>query len=248
MRMGERIFQMRLDRFLSEGGFGSRSQVKKILKDHKVQVNGSFISDGKIIVEPYKDEVFVGTQRVEYQELVYYLFYKPGGCVCANKDSIHATVFQYVPMNKKQDLFTVGRLDLDTEGLLIITNDGKFSHSIMSPKKHVEKTYIALWDKDATLEDVTAFEHGIDIGDDKITKPAKLSYDADSPQKVTITISEGRYHQVKRMSANVGKEVLKLKRLQVGKFVLDERLKPGEYREFTKEEMEYVEQYKCGSV
>ncbi len=248
MRMGKRIFQMRLDRFLSEGGFGSRSQVKKILKANRVYVNGSLVLDGKLPVNPYGDEVTVDNHRVEYQGLEYYLFNKPKGCVCANRDSLHPTVFQYVPMNLKNDLFTVGRLDLDTEGLLIVTNDGKFSHSIMSPKRHVEKIYMALWDKAATQEDVAAFEQGLDIGDDKITKPAKLSYLADSPERVTITISEGRYHQVKRMSAKVGKEVLELKRLQVGKFVLDENLQPGEYRKFTKEEMDYVEQYKCGSV
>ncbi|MCI5823061.1 MAG: rRNA pseudouridine synthase [Lachnospiraceae bacterium] len=239
---------MRLDRFLSEAGLGSRSQVKKILKDNKVRVNGSFVQDGKFQVNPESDEVFVGNDRILYQQYEYYLLNKPKGCVCANSDGKYPTVFDYVPMNAKKDLFTVGRLDLDTEGLLIITNDGAFSHSIMSPKKHVDKTYLALWDKEATADDVESFQLGMDIGDEKTTKPAKLSCDEKSPRDVYITISEGRYHQVKRMSAKVGKEVLELKRLQVGKFVLDGNLKPGEYRKFTKEELGYVEQYKGGSV
>lgn len=235
---------MRLDRYICECSSLTRSQAKKKIKQNSVTVNDQVITDGGYQVNLTSDVVFLEDVMLQYEEYCYYVFHKPKGCVCANGDDMHRTVFSYVPMNAKEDLFTVGRLDKDTEGLLLITNDGEFSHNLLSPKKHVEKTYYALWDKPATDRDVMAFAEGMDIGDDKPTKPAKLSYDEMNPTQVTITISEGRFHQVKRMSQAVGKEVLYLKRVSMGKFFLEDTLALGDYRSFTEREMNYVKEYK----
>lgn len=235
---------MRLDKYLCECSGITRSEAKKKIKQGLVKVNDALAKDGAYKVDASRDNVLMDGVHLSYQEYIYYVFHKPKGCVCANYDALHDTVFSYVPMNPKEDLFTVGRLDMDTEGLLLITNDGEFSHNLLSPKKHVDKTYFALWDKPATEEDIKAFESGLDIGDDKPTKPAKLSFDKSNPTNVFITISEGRFHQVKRMSHAVGKEVLYLKRLSMGQFILEDNLALGEYREFTDKEMKYVKEYK----
>ena len=239
---------MRLDRFICECSGMTRSEAKKNIKHGLVKVNDLVIKDGGFQVDTASDLVWLNGQRLEYEKFSYYIFYKPQGCVCASKDNIHDTVFSYVPMNGRGDLITVGRLDKDTEGLLLITNDGVFSHNLLSPQKHVDKTYFAIWDKAATSDDVRAFEEGLDIGDEDFTKPAILSYDESNPNHVTITISEGRFHQVKRMSMAVGKEVLYLKRLFMGKFTLDDTLAPGRYRRFTEREMNYVTEYKSGHI
>lgn len=239
---------MRLDKYLCDCGVGTRSQVKKELKQKKVKVNGDIITDAKYQVDEKKDKVIFAGSPVLYQEYIYYLFHKPAGCVCAREDDLHDTVFSYVPMNAKGDLSPVGRLDLDTEGLLIITNDGAFSHALLSPRKHVDKTYFAKLDNPAKPEDIDIFMTGMDIGDDKPTKPAVLRIDELDAKKVYITISEGRFHQVKRMVAAVGKEVLYLKRLSMGRYLLPDDLKPGEYRTFTEEELSYVNEYKSSSI
>ena len=239
---------MRLDKFLSAFGVGTRSQVKKILKQGSVTVNGQPVCDGKLQIDSEKDSICYQGKKLAYEEFIYYVFHKPGGCVCAGEDAIHDTVFRYVPMNEKKDLFTVGRLDLDTEGLLLITNDGAFSQSLLSPRKHVDKTYFAILDAAATEDDVAAFARGLHIGDDKDTRPAKLEINPKDAKQVYITIAEGRYHQIKRMANAVGKEVTYLKRLTMGRFILDDTLKPGEYRKFTEEELAYVREYKSCSV
>lgn len=239
---------MRLDRFICECSGITRSEAKKRIKQGGVKVNDLVIKDGAFQVNAAEDCVSFDGKSLSYQEYFYYVFHKPQGCVCANYDDLHKTVFSYVPMNPKADLFTVGRLDIDTEGLLLVTNDGEFSHNMLSPKKHVDKTYLATWDKPATKVDVVAFEHGLDIGDEKPTKPAKLSFDEENPTQVMITISEGRFHQVKRMSQAVGKEVLYLKRISMGNFILEDDLVLGAYREFTKKEMGYVREYKGSNL
>lgn len=239
---------MRLERFLTICETESRSQVKKWIKQGKVTLNGKIVSEGKIQVDPQKDVVCVSGKKLQYEEYRYYMFYKPKGCVCANKDNVHPTVFEYFSKENTKQLFTVGRLDIDTEGLLLVTNDGAFSHSLMSPKKHIDKVYCAQWDKPAVLQDVISFSEGFNIGDEKPTKPAELSISSKDPKWVRITISEGRYHQVKRMSLAVGKEVMELKRLRIGKFSLDETLHPGEYRRFTEEELNYVKEYKSSHI
>lgn len=239
---------MRLERFLASCCSESRSQVKKWIRQGKVTINGKVVSEGKIQLEPQKDVVCLSGKELQYEEYQYYMFYKPKGCVCANKDNLHPTVFQYFSKENTKQLFTVGRLDIDTEGLLLITNDGTFSHNLMSPKKHVDKEYWAIWDKPATLQDVALFSEGLNIGDEKPTKPAELIISLKDPKEVRMIISEGRYHQVKRMSLAVGKEVIELKRLRVGRFSLDKNLSPGEYRRFTEEELSYVKEYKSGTI
>lgn len=239
---------MRLDKFLSECDVGTRSQVKKYIKQGSVTCNGIPVSDGKLQVDEKADLICCQGRQLRYEPFVYYLFHKPKGCVCAKKDRKHDTVFSYVPMNAKNDLFPVGRLDLDTEGLLIITNDGMFSHSLLSPRKHVDKIYFAELNQPAVKTDIEAFAKGLDIGDDSLTKPAVLTIEETNPCQVRITISEGRYHQVKRMVHAVGKKVLYLKRIAMGKYTLEDTLAPGEYRTFTERELTYVEEYKSGIV
>lgn len=237
---------MRLDRFICECCKTTRSEAKKTIKQGRVKVNGLVMHDGSFKVDTVSDVIAMDGQELSYEAFSYYVFHKPHGCVCANQDNLHKTVFSYVPMNARGDLFTVGRLDKDTEGLLLITNDGVFSHNLLSPKKHVAKTYFAIWNHPATKDDIIAFKEGLDIGDEKPTKSAELSYDECDPTHVTITISEGRFHQVKRMTQAVGKEVCYLKRLSMGKFTLDDTLAPGEYRSFTERELSYVTEYKGG--
>lgn len=235
---------MRLDKFMSQCGLGTRSEVKKILKTGCVTINGIVAGDGKQQVKENEDVVCCQGRPLTYEAFEYYMFHKPAGCVCANRDAVHETVFSYVPMNARGDLFTVGRLDLDTEGLLLITNDGIFAHHLLSPGKHVEKCYLAHLNQPATPEDVLRFAQGIDIGEQHRTKPAQLSIDPTDGTKVRITIAEGMYHQVKRMMHACGKEVIYLKRLTMGAFVLDESLALGAYRKFTEREMDYVTEYK----
>ena len=239
---------MRLDKFLSNAGIASRSEIKKILKKGAVRVNGNVVSDGKLQIDETADQVLYQGKKVEYETFVYYAFHKPAGCVCAARDALHPTVFNYVPMNAKQDLFTVGRLDLDTEGLLLITNDGALSHALLSPKKHVKKTYLAYLDAPADPADIRLFAEGIDIGEKRSTKPAELVIDQNDPTHVYITISEGMYHQVKRMVHACGKEVLYLKRLSMGEFSLEDTLDKGAYRTLTEKEMNYVREYKGSTL
>lgn len=239
---------MRLDKFLCDCDIASRSEVKKMIKKGLVTVNGQTAVNGKQQVDESNDQIYFCGAPLSYTPYVYYLFHKPAGCVCANHDNLHKTVFDYVPMTKKNDLFTVGRLDIDTEGLLLITNDGPLSHRLLSPGKHVSKTYLAYLDMPATPEDVSQFKEGMDIGEKHPTRPAVLQIDSKEPTQVRITIQEGMFHQVKRMVQHTGKNVLYLKRLTMGKFVLDESLSPGEYRPLNQQEMEYVREYKSGII
>ena len=166
------------------------------------------------------------------------LFYKPAGCVTATEDHMHKTVMDYLTDTVRSDLFPVGRLDIDTEGLLLITNDGAFAHDLLSPAKHVEKTYYAVIDGVVTVKDVICFENGVDIGEEKPTKPGKLRILNSEPEsEIELTITEGRFHQVKRMFEAVGKKVLYLKRISMGPLQLTDDLKPGEYRPLTEEEI-----------
>ncbi len=240
---------IRIDKYLSAMEVGTRSEVKKLIQKGKVLIDGQVVKDPGQKVEPRVSQVIALGQVIEYQQYEYYLFHKPAGCVSAHKDSLHTTVMDYMKGAPGKNLSFVGRLDLDTEGLLIITNDGEFSHSLLSPKKHVEKVYYALVDGHMDQEDVQAFQKGIDIGEDKLCQSAQLEIlEAQETSKVMITIREGKFHQVKRMVKACGKEVIYLKRLKMGRYELEDGLKPGEYRRFTKEELSYVEQYKRGTI
>lgn len=219
-------------------GIGTRSEVKKILKTKQVTVNGTIVTKPETKIEPKTDEVCYKNERIAYCAFEYYLFHKPAGCVTATEDTQHKTVMDYLENTIRSDLFPVGRLDIDTEGLLLITNDGALAHELLSPSRHVQKTYYALIDGKVTEEDVNLFEKGVDIGEKKPTKPGFLKILKSEPQsEIELTITEGKFHQVKRMFEAVGKKVLYLKRISMGPLTLPEDLKPGEYRELTEGEL-----------
>ncbi|MDO4340574.1 MAG: pseudouridine synthase [Eubacteriales bacterium] len=234
---------VRLDKFLADAGSGTRSEVKKLIQKGKVMVNGSAAKrpEQKITEE---DEVSVNGEAVAAApEFEYFLLHKPAGCVSATEDAREKTVMEYVP-SKRKGLFPVGRLDKDTEGLLLITDDGALAHELLSPKKHVEKTYFARVSGIVTQEDVLAMEKGVDIGEEKLTLPARLEILRTEQEagggmsEVSLTICEGKFHQVKRMMEAVGKQVVYLKRISMGPLTLPEDLERGECRPLTSEELE----------
>ena len=231
---------MRLDKYLADLGIGTRSQVKEYLKKFMVTVNGEKEKSPARKILP-EDVVCFQGKPVTYTKFEYYMFHKPAGCVTATKDNMHSTVLEYLKDVKRKDLFPVGRLDLDTEGFLLITNDGPLCHNLLSPKKHVPKMYYAKVVGEITKEVIEVFSKGIGIGDEKMTAPSILeirSYDETLKiSEIYLTITEGRFHQVKRMFHVVGSEVLYLKRISMGGITLDENLKSGEYRPLTQEEI-----------
>lgn len=250
---------LRLDKYLTELGVGTRSEVKKVIKAKQVTVNGVPVAKPEMKIDEQADEVCLRGEKLNYAAYEYYLFHKPAGCVSATEDNVHRTVMDYLTNTVRSDLFPVGRLDIDTEGLLLITNDGVLAHELLSPAKHVEKTYDAKILGKVTEEDVRLFEEGVDIGEDKPTKPARLvilkndmslrDMELDNLteredvtedavfSEIELTITEGKFHQVKRMFLAVGKEVVYLKRISMGSLVLPSDLKPGEYRALTDEEL-----------
>ena len=229
---------MRLDKLLTELGTGSRSEVKKYIRSGLVTVNGEVVKKPEQKVDEKKDTVCFRGNPLTYTEYEYYLFHKPAGCVTATEDNLHRTVMDYLADTARHDLFPVGRLDIDTEGLLLITNDGALAHDLLSPAKHVSKVYYAKIDGRVTEEDVNLFEKGVDIGEKKLTKPAKLTILKSKPiSEIELTITEGKFHQVKRMFEAVGKRVTYLKRISMGPLVLSDDLKAGEYRKLTIEEI-----------
>ncbi|MBC1947759.1 rRNA pseudouridine synthase [Listeria welshimeri] len=227
---------MRLDKLLSHTGFGSRKEVKPLLKSGAVVVNGTIQKDSKMQVNPDKDEITVHGTPVVYQEFVYFMLHKPQNVVSATEDNVSETV---IDLLAQEDILTnpfpVGRLDKDTEGLLIITNDGTLAHNLLSPKKHIDKTYYAKIDGEVLLEDVKAFAEGIALDDGYICKPARL--EIINPNEIKVTIQEGKFHQVKRMFAARGKTVSYLKRISMGQLQLDESLELGKYRPLTETEL-----------
>lgn len=229
---------MRIDKFLTELGIGSRSEVKKILKTGQVTVNGIPVKKPEEKIEETADVIQYQGKTLRYQPYEYYLFYKPSGCVTAASDAVHKTVMDYMKDLTRKDLNPVGRLDIDTEGLLLITNDGMLAHELLSPSKHVPKIYYAKIEGSVTEEDVNLFANGIDIGEKKLCKPAELHIlTSDAISEIELTISEGKFHQVKRMFEAVGKKVIYLKRIAMGGLFLDGTLNPGEYRPLTEEEV-----------
>lgn len=221
-------------------GFGSRKEVKQLLKQKAVTVDGDIVKDAAMHVDPMKQEVVVFGERVEYKEYVYYMLNKPPGVVSATEDLRDQTVIDLLdPLAQHFKPFPVGRLDKDTEGLLLLTNDGELAHNLLSPKKHVPKKYYAKIDGVVTEEDVEAFEKGVELDDGYITKPGQLKIlHAGAQSEVHVVIHEGKFHQVKRMFESQGKTVTYLKRLSMGSLQLDETLALGEYRELTEEELE----------
>lgn len=233
---------MRLDKLLANMGFGTRKTVKTLLKAKEVTVNGRVIKDGKSQVDPDKDKVVVAGEAVEYQEFVYFMLHKPQGVVSATNDNLHKTVIDLLaPKDQVLDPFPVGRLDKDTEGLLLLTNDGTLAHNLLSPKKHVDKCYKATINGIVNEQDIVAFKNGITLNDGFNCQSAELdilSIDVDAEQSIIqVTIHEGKFHQVKRMFEAVGKSVTYLKRLSMGNLKLDETLEIGKYRQLTEEEL-----------
>lgn len=235
--------KVRLDKFLADMGIGTRSEVKFLVKKGQISVNDAIIKQPELKISPDIDNVCYNGERISYAEFEYYMLNKPAGCVSATEDRIHKTVLDIIQSTRK-DLFPVGRLDIDTEGLLLLTNDGELAHRLLSPRHHVSKTYYAKIDGLVTEEDCEKFAEGLDIGEKKNTLPAKLQIlKAGDKSEITVTITEGKYHQVKRMFEAVGKRVLYLKRLSMGSLSLDETLSAGEYRELTSEEIAELKEW-----
>ena len=226
---------MRLDKFLKDTGFGSRKEVKVLIKQKRVSVNDIVVSNEGISVNENTDIIKVDDKQVIYIKYVYIMLNKPQGVVSATIDNVHSTVIDLINDYKYLDLFPVGRLDIDTEGLLLITNDGALSHNLLSPKKHVDKTYYLETNEVLTSDDINQIESGVLI-DNELTLPAKLEIVEDN--KYLLTIHEGKFHQVKRMISSVGKKVTFLKRIKFGSLELDKNLPLGSYRLLTNEEIE----------
>ncbi|MGN0439098.1 MAG: pseudouridine synthase [Lachnospiraceae bacterium] len=235
--------QFRLDKFLADAGIGTRSQIKSYIKKGYVKVNEETVTRPETKIDSATDTICFNGEDIHMQDFEYYLLNKPAGYVSATKDNTAPTVLELIESNRK-DLFPVGRLDKDTEGLLLITNDGLLSHKLLSPKRHVDKTYYAITKGIMTKEDVDAFAKGLEIGDEDLqtTLPACLeilSIDNNKDtSEVLITITEGKFHQVKRMVHFCGKEVTYLKRISFGSLILPDDLPSGSYRMLTEEEIQ----------
>lgn len=233
---------IRLDKYLADMGCGTRQEVKKLIRSGQVSVDGAVVKKPETKVEQTVQEVCLNGEKVGYESFEYYMLNKPAGVISATEDKSCQTVVDLIKEKKRKDLFPVGRLDKDTEGLLLITNDGELAHRLLSPKKHVDKCYFARVSGKVTENDVRSFENGVNIGSleqPEITMPGKLEIIiSDEISQIRLTIQEGKFHQVKRMFQAVGKEVIYLKRLRMGTLVLDENLSIGEYRPLTKEELE----------
>ena len=233
---------MRLDKFLVACAIGSRTEVKNFLKSGRVTVNGKKEKSAKLHINEETDEISFDGQKLDYEEFVYYMMNKPKGVISATEDPKHKTVLDLLDdLARSKEVFPVGRLDIDTHGLLLLTNDGKLAHALLSPKRHVDKTYLAQVKGIMTDEDIETFAQGIPLKD-FTCQPAKLelvSIDTEKEESlVRVTIAEGKFHQVKRMVAYCGKEVVDLQRLTMGTLTLDEDLKRGEWRRLSKEELE----------
>lgn len=270
-------FFVRLDKYLAEMSYGTRNEVKKIIRSGSVTVNGLAAVKPEMKINELSDIVCIGGKEVSYSQYVYYMLNKPDGCVSATSDNRHKTVIDLLKdnlgNNVKKDVFPVGRLDIDTEGLLLITNNGGLAHILLSPKKHVEKAYYLI--AGGTIPDnaIKQLEEGIDIGDGTITLPARVENikqrrmdgfgeyeqkiiagrhgnetlpDNSIYTSMELVLHEGRYHQVKRMVEAAGSKVLYLKRVRMGTLKLDRDLKPGECRELTYKEIEGIKN--CGNA
>lgn len=226
---------MRLDKFLCELHYGTRSQLKKEIRDGLVTVNGRVIRESNCQIDALRDAVCYRNILCTYEKYRYYMLNKPAGVVSATEDPKEETVLSLLAEEERKDLFPIGRLDKDTEGLLILTNDGMFSHNLLSPRKHVAKCYECTLTGAIDPKQTAALEQGVEIGEKRPTLPAKITVLEE--KKILLTITEGKYHQVKRMLKAVGNEVLALKRIEMGAIKLDPELKPGEYRRLTQEEI-----------
>lgn len=234
----------RLDKVLSNMGYGSRKEVKKYIKDGLVIVNGKLVKDNNMKVEPYDDEIVIDGEKIDYREFIYLMLNKPQGYVSSTEEYINHTVLELIDYDYLIfEPFPAGRLDKDTEGLLFLTNDGKLAHRILAPKNKVPKTYYVEVEGRVEESDKNKFIDGITLDDGYKTLEAELNIiETGDISKVELTIVEGKFHQVKRMFKAIGMEVVYLKRISMGPLVLDEELELGEYRELTEEELKALEE------
>ncbi len=237
--MTEKTVQ-RLDRFLSNQLNISRAEAKELIKKRLVTVNGETARLYDMKLDPDRDEVCAEGKAVRYREHIYIMLNKPAGVVCATRDRLSETVLELIPPElRREGLFPAGRLDKDTEGFVLITDDGAFAHEILSPKKHVDKRYFAVLEKPVSETDTAVFASGIEIDGGEICLPAKLEI-TDNSKEVYITLREGKYHQIKRMAEAVNNKIVYLKRVSIGKLELDPNLAPGQCREILHKEIQKI--------
>lgn len=234
--------KIRLDKYLVHVGYGTRSSVQKVIRSKKVKVDGEVIIKPETAVNPLTSIVEVNGERMDYQEFYHFILNKPSGYITATEDGRDQTVLDLLEeRDQNKEVFPVGRLDKDTEGLLVLTNDGKMAHGLLSPKRHVDKVYYARVAGKITEEDIKIFAEGITLTDGTKYAPGKLEIiTSDEESEIYVTIREGKFHQVKRMVQAVGKEVVYLKRIKMGGLELPEDLSLGTYRMLTKEELDLL--------
>ena len=235
---------IRLDKYLADMSIGTRQEVKKYIRQGRVKINEDIIKKPEYKIREDEDKITFDGAPVAYETFEYYMLNKPAGVISATEDKRDKTVLDLIKEKKRKDLFPVGRLDKDTEGLLLITNDGALAHRLLSPKKHVDKCYYAEISGGVTEDDVRVFKERINIGtqeEPEWTMPAELKIlEKGTVSRIRLTIREGKFHQVKRMFLAVGKEVVYLKRERMGALVLDEELAPGEYRKLIDSELKSI--------
>lgn len=250
---------IRLDKFLVEMNRGSRSQIKEAAKKGRILVNGTVEKKTDRKIDPEQEQVVFDGNPVEYRGCEYIMLNKPQGVVPATEDNLHKTVIDLLSGDNRRDLFPVGRLDIDTEGLLLLTNDGDLAHRLLAPGKHVDKKYYAKIEGQLPADCVEQIAAGLTLSDETVVKPAKLELVSDTGlqsgdetggelTEVYLTIQEGKFHQVKRMFEALGCRVVYLKRMSMGALKLDESLKPGEYRPLKQEEMDALKVSEDGSL
>lgn len=236
----------RLDKIISNLGYGSRKEIKALVKKGLVKVDGEIVKDNGLLIDPEKSVININGEDLFYREYIYLMMNKPDGVISATYDNREETVIDLLEVEHQVfDPFPVGRLDKDTVGLLLLTNDGELNHRLISPKWHVDKVYYAKIDKAVDEKDVEAFKNGITLDYGYKCKEGKLEIisSSDEGSEVMVTIQEGKYHQVKRMFEALGKTVVYLKRTEFGGLPLDQDLEEGEYRELTEDELALLKSY-----
>ena len=232
----------RIDKIIASQGQYSRSDVKKLVKQGRVTLDGAAVKSSDIKADPEKAVIAIDGRVLGYKKHLYIMLNKPKGVISATEDPTQPTVIDLVPKElRREGLFPAGRLDGDTTGFVLITDDGDFAHRILSPKNHIMKTYIATLQRELTEADIEAFRNGIELKDGTLCLEAQVSAVAGTVPMAQVKICEGKYHQVKRMFAALGNKVLELRRIKMGELSLDEKLSEGQCRELTGEELMLIE-------
>ena len=240
---------MRIDKYLAEMGQGTRSEIKKLIRSGRVMVDGETVKKPELKIDETTQKVSLDGKQIGYAKKEYYMLHKPAGVISATKDDRDKTVLDLITDKKRNDLFPVGRLDKDTEGLLLITNDGELAHRLLSPAHHVDKQYYALVEGELPADAVSQMEQGVTLEDGTVTRPARLELLPEKEGEFTktlLTIHEGKFHQVKRMFEALGCKVVFLKRLSMGNLVLDPELETGAYRPLTEGEIKNLRNCSIG--